>query len=52
MVYLTSERPDLTNIRISWSEVLELPVRRRNQLVKKLDDIRSKEVDAIRAARR
>jgi len=52
MLYLCCLQPHVTSLNASWSEVLELPIRWRDRLMRRLDEIRTKEVSAIRSARR
>jgi hypothetical protein len=51
MMYLCCVHPHVTSLNASWSEVLEFPIRRRDQLMRRLDEIRTKEVSAIRSRR-
>lgn len=48
MIYLCGQNPNLTNLNIGWSDILDLPVRWRDRLVNRLDEIRGKEIAASR----
>lgn len=50
MFYMCAQKESLTNLNISWSEVLEMPVRYRNKFLEMLFEVRSKEEQAIRTA--
>jgi hypothetical protein len=52
MINVCGQHPHVTNLNLSWSDALDLPVRWRDRLANRLEEIRSKEVAAVRAARR
>jgi hypothetical protein len=52
MFYLCASLPELTNLQISWSEAMDLPIGLRNSLVRLLDEVRGKQISEIKRASR
>jgi len=48
MFAMCVQSPNLSSLNISWGDVLEMPVGRRNALADKLEDLKSREADQHR----
>lgn len=40
--------PELSGLQITWGEIMELPVRQRDELLELLDEQRTKEIQAYK----